>query len=200
MVVQWIKTNCPCSIQQNKLTGEEEQYFTVFNEDLEQARFNFRDVSEKALDIGSQVHEAIEKYFLTDTYPILDGQAEQAFHAFLGFKEVNDMIPIKIEEKVYSDCWAGTLDFYGYFNEKIYVIDFKSSKAIYLDSMGPQIAAYRSLKPEAVGSGILRLDKETGLPEFKDTTKRYDRDLAVFNAMVDLYFLRHPRIAKQAGK
>ena len=56
-------------------------------------------------------------------------------------------------------------------------------------------AEYKRLK--AVGCGILRLDKETGMPHFKDTSKTYKSDLNVFNKMEELYFARHPRIAKR---
>jgi hypothetical protein len=200
MVCLWIRENCRSNMRKNKMTGDEEFYYNVFEEDLQEAKTHFRDVSKTALDIGSQVHAAIEDYFLTGTVRKLKGQAMSAFNAFLEFKDKHKMIPDPdgIEQKVYSDYWAGTLDYKGLFDGKLYTIDFKSSKAIYMDSMGPQIAAYHSLT-NAECSGILRLDKETGLPEFKDTTKRHFQDLAIFNTMVDLYFLRHPRIAKAAG-
>jgi len=67
-----------------------------------------------------------------------------------------------------------------------------------MESMGPQIAAYAS-RVEHEGSGILRLDKETGLPEFKDTTKLEEKYLKIFNNMVALFFSKHPKIAKDAG-
>jgi hypothetical protein len=41
------------------------------------------------------------------------------------------------------------------------------------------------------------LNKETGMPTFKDTSKTYKKDLQVFNKMLELYFLKHPRIAKR---
>ena len=125
---------------------------------------------------------------------------------------------IEVEKTVYAYRWAGTLDFYGYFDDKLYVIDWKTSKprnkksgkGIYPESRY-QVAAYRSamerkvniekIEPlswhEPKGCGVLRLDKETGMPDWTDTSKRYEQDLRVFNAMVELYFLRHPIVAKR---
>jgi hypothetical protein len=120
---------------------------------------------------------------------------------------------------VYGNGWAGTLDFVGYLNGKLYVIDFKTNKGKVYKEAHYQVAAYRScvvlveqdrytdgsyarseteIRPE--GCGVLRLDKETGMPEWKDTSKTYLQDLEVFNNMVTLYFSKHPRIAKGAGR
>ncbi len=108
---------------------------------------------------------------------------------------------------MYGKNWAGTMDFYGYFNDKLYVIDWKSSKprnkktgkGIYPESRY-QVAAYRSTQEDVSGCGVLRLDKETGMPDWNDTSKSYEEDLAVFQAMVDLYFIKHPRVRKAFNK
>jgi len=198
--IEWIRENCTQAYRENTLTDTTETIYQVYEEDLNNARMNFRDISKTALDVGSEVHAAIEDYFLTGNIQELEGQAMVAFNSFLEFKDKHNMVPDPdgIEQKIYSDYWAGTLDYKGLFDGKLYTIDFKSSKAIYMDSMGPQIAAYHSLT-NAECSGILRLDKDTGLPEFKITTEYYERDLKIFNNMVALYFSRHPRIAKAAG-
>lgn len=172
---------------------------------LEKARFNFRKVSQKALDIGSEVHNAIEMHLQNKAFKITTPQGTQAYNAFLEWKKEVDLKPISLEQTVWGDRWAGTLDFYGYYKDKLYVIDWKTSKAFYPE-MRYQVAAYRYairyqefetfFKP-IEGCGILRLDKETGIPEFKDTSKTFEKDLKIFNRMVDLYFERHPRIAKQ---
>ena len=102
------------------------------------------------------------------------------FVAFLEWKDAVKLEPIALEETVYGNCWAGTLDLRCLLNGKSYVIDFKTSKAIYASDYGPQIAAYRStfnnyasldISDDVLGCGILRLDKETGLPEWKDFSK-----------------------------
>lgn len=65
MVVEWIKQNVP----QRMVDKEEGLFFAVFEDELNNARFNFRDVSKKALDIGSAVHEAIEYWLKTGKEP-----------------------------------------------------------------------------------------------------------------------------------
>ena len=196
-------------------------------EKLEKARFNFRKVSQKALDIGSEVHDQIEKYLkacmvgkslgetlsLVDAMENLSEESKNAFGAFLKWKDENNLKPISLEQTVWGERWAGTCDYLGYYKDKLYVIDWKTSKAFYPE-MRYQVAAYRwAINEKNAGSivggnrpypsqqiqgcGILRLDKETGMPEFKDTSKSYLDDLRVFNCMVELYFARHPRIRKR---
>ena len=227
MVVEWIRENG------NVVVAEEwssEKGFFILPDELNDARFAYKTVSKEALDVGTMVHNAIEDYLLHDAVGgELEGQAKTAFEAFLVWVDEVDLKPIELEKTVYGNGWAGTMDFLGYMNDKLYVIDYKTSKAFYPE-MRYQVAAYRSaveaeasqdaqnnvidgyggiscvaydnefdrLNPQ--GCGVLRLDKTTGIPEFKDTSKSYVRDLETYNAMVDLYFLRHPVIAKRAGK
>lgn len=197
-VVEWIKQNC--DIEQDWIDDDGYE-FIVYNVDsgeLKKARNNFRDVSQTALDVGGQVHNAIEQYLLTGKEPELEGeQAERGFVAFIDWADRNKMKTEECELKVYGAHWAGMLDWVGRLNGVRTVIDFKTSKAVYPEYRY-QIAAYRSCTG-AEASGILRLDKTTAQPEYKDYSKSYEKDLAVFGAMVNLYFLRHPRIAKAAG-
>ena len=192
-VVAWIQLNCA------KSRGNFPHY-KVNDEQLNQARFNFREVSDEALKVGSAVHAAIEDYLMTGKEPDTDhAQVVSGFLAFLEWMDEHKVKPIAIEETVYGNYFAGTLDLRCNLNGVPYVIDFKTSKAIYANDYGPQIAAYRSTFPDVEGCGILRLDKETGLPEWKDFSDRYEKDLKVFNKMVELYMLRHKIIANKAG-
>uniref|UniRef100_A0A6M3Y0C1 Putative PD-(D/E)XK nuclease superfamily protein n=1 Tax=viral metagenome TaxID=1070528 RepID=A0A6M3Y0C1_9ZZZZ len=209
MTVEWIRQN----------VGQEEMgIYPTTDEHLEKARTHFRDVSQEALDVGSEVHNAIEKYLKADHWTgkqaawiALKGQARSAFCAFQTWEKEHNLKPIALEQTVYGDCWAGTLDFIGYFDNKLYVIDWKSSAGFYPE-MRYQVAAYRwalgfvpvedcEVPHMALieGCGILRLDKKTGIPKFHDTSKSYERDIAVFKAMVKLYFSRHPVVARRAG-
>ena len=224
MVCQHIRDCCvhtKVSISVNIPGLPDKDYYEVTEQDLNDARFNFRKVSQEALDTGSEVHDWIETYLKSECYPDFDykfyydlkPEVHNAVSAFLGWAEDNNLKPISIEKTVYGNGWAGMLDFFGYLNGKLYVLDWKSSKVIYPE-MRYQIAAYRSETPRMkqidqsddkenwveTGCGILRLDKETGLPEFKDTSKTYEQDLNVFNKMVELYFARHPIIRKNAGR
>jgi len=50
MVVEWIRQNCG-----------EHGYYLMDDGDLDSAKSHFRDVSQEALDTGSEVHAAIER-------------------------------------------------------------------------------------------------------------------------------------------
>lgn len=194
--IKWIKENC-------KQPADDKFYVTP--DDLDKARFEFRNISKKACDIGSEIHNAIEKHLQGKDYALTTKRAERSFQAFLDWQKEVDLKPVKLEHTVWGDRWAGTLDFAGYYKGKLYVIDWKTSKAFYPE-MNYQVASYRYAfqnnfiltdLQEIEGCGILRLDKEFGMPYFKDTSKSYVQDLIVFNSMVDLFYARHPKIRKK---
>jgi len=222
-VVRWIRENCIIPPHGHYMNGDD---YCVSNEDLDQAEKAYEITGQTALDVGKEVHDWIEKYLSSKEYPHIEyefyyGQSSEQAHtavvAFCDWAEKHDLKPIALEQTVYSEsgCWAGTCDFLGYFDNRLYIIDWKSSKPPIRPEMRYQVAAYRwaeaqkiysTISPETeffwnvpVGCGVLRLDKETGLPEWKDTSKTYEKDLKVFHRMVDLYFERHPKIAKGAG-
>ena len=203
-LTNWAAAQACLWIKENTLTdfyGRDKEFYIVFPEDLEAAAKNYREVSQKALEIGSMTHAAIEEWLQTGKEPQNPlPEVTNAFLAFLEFFDAHKMKTLEIEFSVYGDYWGGTLDLYCEFNGKRYVIDFKTSKAHYPNEMGPQIAAYRSrVNGKVDGCGILRLDKITGYPDWKDYSKRYIRDLEHFHLMVQLYLHRHPRIARAAG-
>ena len=204
MCKEWIIENCGPTWKMDVDVTQPLYELTVA--DLDEMRFNFRKVSQKALDIGSEVHNAIEMHLQGKAFKLTTKEATNAYDAFLAWADDVDLKPISLEQTVWGNRWAGTLDFYGYYKDKLFVIDWKTSKAFYPE-MRYQVAAYRNAItyqkpmrdiPKLVqGCGILRLDKETGMPHFKDTSKTYKQDLKVFNCMVNLYFERHPLIRKQ---
>ena len=168
-------------------------------EALEDARMNYKNVSQEALDVGSEVHAAIESYLKTGKEPNIEHEQVLAgFVAFLEWFDEHQLFPLALEETVYGNYFGGMLDYHGMFDGKEYIIDWKTSKRHYPE-MRYQIAAYRSTIPTAVGSGVLRIDKDTGKPDWKDHSATYEHDLRVFNTMVELYYLTHPRLAKAAG-
>jgi len=235
--VDWIRENCTQPKRGFYASGYD---YLVPEDELDDMRFAYKTVSDKALDVGSEVHNAIEVFLkreiarkddgephwdITDPiYAKLSKQAMTAFNAFNAWQKEHNLKPIELEKTVYGSRWAGTLDFYGYFNDKLYVMDWKTSKpknkktgkGIYPE-MRYQVAAYRNARNNEIirewnchqkfrewvdeneikGCGVLRLDKETGMPDWDDTSKTYEQDLRVFNRMVDLYFERHPRVAKR---
>jgi len=196
MVVEWIREHC----KSNTYT-DTKPYYNLNDEQLDEARFNFREVSQQALDIGSAVHDAIEVWLKTDKEPtIVCEQTLAAFVAFIEFADEHKLKPIELEYRLWMKDWCGMLDFYGEFDGSLYVLDWKSSKGFYRD-MRIQVAGYRKAMEDCGflvhGHGVVRLDKETGYPEFKDYSKFYEQDWQEFEMCKELYLHRHPRIRKQ---
>ena len=202
---------CACDfilneIEENKYTGQEGPPgprlidANLLYPIIESARKEFRKVSAKALDIGSAVHEAIERYLKTGKEP--QAPSDQVLSAFLAFlewlEEWDTWETLYTEHTVYGidedwmvdHSYAGMADWFVILNGKRYVVDFKSSKGIYPE-MVYQIAAYRATDKSIEGCGILRLDKETGLPQWKDTSDTYEKDLEVFRILTQLYYATH---------
>ena len=150
--------------------------------------------SKEARDIGTYVHEAAEAIFraMLENSPIdipIDEDIERPVKALLTWIAENDVTPVLVEQKVWAiipglgkGC-AGRLDLVAYVNERLTTIDLKAAKGIYAD--GPlQVAAYDfgynsmveggllQAPGPTVASAILRLDKETGMPEYVE----YSRD------------------------
>jgi hypothetical protein len=109
----------------------------------------FRKKSGEAADIGTMVHDYLEKYLNAgingETLPEMpiNPHIRAAIKAFLGWTKENKVKFIAAERKVYSKKYkyAGTLDALGYVNGKLSIIDFKTSSGIY-DDMFVQTSAY----------------------------------------------------------
>jgi hypothetical protein len=127
-----------------------------------------------------------------------------AFASYLEWHNQYLPEPIQTEDRVVTDRYAGTCDFYGTLlvkgERKKYVIDWKTSN--YLDKgYNYQIAAYRQCYPEAEGCGILRISKkEEGVWQWKDTSKTYEKDREVFNTLVSLWWMTHPNKSRDYDK
>lgn len=161
------------------------------------AKTEYKNVSEKALDIGSQVHDAIEKYIKEgkDLRGELKPEVENGFIAFLEWESQNVQEWIESEVRTVHPGlgYGGTLDaIYLHKNGKVKLLDFKTSKSFY-DTMYLQVAAYKISLEFTYGEyeiffsrdgnemtykynlpkisidecEIVRLDKLTGKPEVK---------------------------------
>lgn len=173
------------------------------------AKTNWREAREEAADIGKEIHDLIKTYIRHGRDPngVYRPEVENGFLAFLEWEQVNKIKWLESEKEVFDPGhgYAGTLDAKcrfgaGPFAGRVFVIDFKSSKAFY-DGYGEQVSAYRyadglTTSIPSNGCGILRLDKETGLPEFKDFSEGYDQKLASFLKLVEFYYLQKNRKLK----
>ncbi len=152
-------------------------------------------------------------------------EVDNSFSAFRNWERENINKWLESEKKIYSKqyCYAGMMDALAEMKDgKIYLIDFKTSKGFY-DGYDEQISAYRyartnlrDVKVKFVhdkkdqifekvedftnvnidGMGILRLDKLTGMPEWKDYSDKYDRALKAFLTLTDYYYLSKNRRLK----
>lgn len=70
---------------------------------IEDARKNFRKVSQKAMNIGSAVHTAIENYLRTGIEPKIENdQILAGFIAFLEFQDQHNLKPLDLEVTIYG--------------------------------------------------------------------------------------------------
>ena len=129
---------------------------------------------------GTYVHNAIENYIQNGT--ILDvselkydhrAAVNNAWMAFLSWWEIMTKAGVEIimqEQPLISKYYGGTLDIVIKVNNKKYLLDFKTSKYIYLKHF-LQLSAYRKMLrdicgEEVDGVGIIRLSKEE--PSFEE--------------------------------
>jgi hypothetical protein len=98
------------------------------NELMKYAKATAKRDYEKAGDIGTRVHAAIEAYFKNEVI-VIDKETDKPYNAFIEWVNKNNVICLLSEHTVYSKVgYAGTLDFIGMINGKKYLVDFKSSK------------------------------------------------------------------------
>ena len=191
-----------------------------------EAKKNYRDVSNTALDIGSQVHHAVEQYVKRgdDLRGSLKPEVENGFLAFLDWEEKNVSKWIESEIRTVNEIYgyAGTYDAI-YENKQgvIILLDFKTSKAIYPEYW-MQVAAYKKARESLFGEyeiyfereeciierfdlheinidkcAILRLDKETGIGEYKEREKKnIETYFRAFVSLVDFYYKHKKRRLK----
>ncbi|MBI4160314.1 MAG: hypothetical protein HY506_00205 [Candidatus Yanofskybacteria bacterium] len=121
-------------------------------------------VKNKSAEEGTLLHETVEAILKGEESPIPDSVAP-AVTAFLDFKNQNEIIPQKIEERIVSKKhhYAGTMDCLAELNGELGVLDIKTSMAIYRD-YGIQTSAYvEALKEDPsmppLKRWILRLDQ-----------------------------------------
>ncbi len=129
----------------------------------------------EAGNIGTRVHDAIEKWIAWRLYeqvggtmpdkavPELEGPARVSFDRFLEWTLATDFMPIACELSVCSptDKWGGTLDVLAYVDGEPAILDWKSGGSLYLEDY-MQISGYRhgynEFEPARV-KGVDRVDR-----------------------------------------
>lgn len=163
---------------------------------ITEAKKAYRSKSRKAMDIGTLVHELIEKHCHTGIAPDLKDEPDEvqtAFNAWLKWVDENDFEPIMQEVQVHDPIvgYAGRFDAIAKVNGVVTILDFKTSSNIfdeYLYQLGAYWAAANDEEAPIHQGGILRLDKETGMPEWKTyTLEELDHAAGVFEHLCFAY-------------
>lgn len=187
---------------------------------IEDARKESIEIAQEASDIGEEVHKLISTEWVqrkrndmdhgTNTTrdplpPWVDERIVRAYGAFLDWAEKVDLAPVESELIVYDKKmrYAGTLDLVAFINtptgRKLYIIDIKTSNYFYNIPNGCQLGAYhkaygRRSYGKIDGIGVIRLDKATGKPHWKDYTEDLEKYKATFKMFREIY-----RIWKEKG-
>jgi hypothetical protein len=160
------------------------------DDDLEslvsKARKEWRNVKDKAADIGSEIHSWVSSWIKGDKLDVPnDEMIANGITAFLKWQKEHKAKWLESEAMVYSKKYhyAGILDAVAVIDGKTYLVDFKSSKGIYpemlLQVSGYEIA-YNEMKGRRVIDGriIIKLGKLDGSFEVRECEEAWDAFLS----------------------
>ncbi len=133
---------------------------------------DYRETRDKAGDIGTLVHAAIEAYIGGTPLPVLDEVSERAYQAFLRWEGQNKILFIEQEIQLVSEEYeyGGTLDAVGIADGEHILLDWKTAKGLYKNHV-LQLAAYAQLWNENYPeepierAWLLRFSKTDGVCE-----------------------------------
>jgi hypothetical protein len=137
--------------------------------DIEEASKIHRQTKEKAADIGTQIHEWINKWIIGEKPEIPnEDNVKNGIMAFLQFQKDQKVKWVESEKIIYSKKYnfAGILDAIGVIDKSLVLFDFKSSNGIYpeyaLQTAAYQIAYEETTKNKINYRVIVRFGKENG--------------------------------------
>lgn len=142
---------------------------------IEEAKKEYRRLTAEAADIGTEIHKWAEDWIAGKKPEIPDNEkVANGITAFLKFNKDNKIKWIESERLVYSKKhkYCGKLDAIGIMNDRLTLIDFKSSNGIY-DEMYLQVAGYQIAYEEETNKKIerkiiARFGKEDGEFEIRE--------------------------------
>ena len=155
----------------------------------------------KAGEIGSQVHAMIEwnlkARLLKDVGPApeIGPKAQHAYASWVEWSDKNKLKPLYVEETVYSEThqYAGTMDLLAEIDGEPVLLDWKTGKKIYDESLLQNIAYRKAVEEMGFGKPtkgiIVRLPKIEGDPEFevREVTENPKELFSVFLSAYDLW-------------
>jgi len=159
-------------------------------------RMKVDDVLETSAHIGTMVHHLIQCELMNmytikiygSTYCKL--AITQMYSNYLIWRTTHyDMKPIFMEKSFSNKTFGGTADFYGLVNGKLTIVDFKTSKKIYM-SMFIQLAGYIILLERAgheIEQVMILLVNEKGVEEKIIAREDMEEYVGIFKILVLLY-------------
>jgi len=146
---------------------------------IEKAKTEYRWVSKKAMDIGKEIHELVEKWIKGEKVPLpKDPKVLNGYTAFLKYQKEHKSKWLLSERLVYSRKHkvSGTMDALELIEaeKSLYPTDFKSSKGIY-DEMNFQVGGYQMMLEEEIQYLLTLPFKEIKDPKDKIIVKAYKK-------------------------
>lgn len=155
-------------------------------------------VSQQAKDAGTETHDAVEASLLGQKVPKLKGEPKKAYAAFQEWRKAHNIEEVIATETVifHPEHWyAGKMDMLVKKDGGLWLIDLKTSKSFYDMEMAMQLSAYKAALERMTGlkidgTGIIRLDKETGWPYWRNYTSCMDFSFEMFTCLAKFENLR----------
>jgi hypothetical protein len=204
-LISWASNCAVDHIAENIKTIQNPSGPHVVDHVLRDARQAFRHAGDKAKGIGTMVHDAIEQYVKggKDAIGEVPTEVENSLLAFYDWEAKNHVVWEESELTLFNtkDGYCGTCDAVATVNGVRYLVDFKTSKAVY-DEYRLQLAAYREaynlMFPDKYLEhvAVLRLDKATGEPEWRDLDSNLLHNLRTFKVLTTLYYVQKKRRLK----
>lgn len=123
---------------------------------VRESKVAHRNRKDAAADMGTYVHDWIEKYVTGDQpTPPQNAQLAKAVRAFVKWYESTSIEPLASEQKLCSPTLklAGTVDFIGKIDGKLTIVDWKTGSGIYPE-MFLQMGAYVLMYEEEFGEKV----------------------------------------------
>lgn len=153
-------------------------------------------ISEQAKHDGSMVHQAINNFFVYKKYFIPENkEQDNSMVAFMKWFLDYKPIIIQTEKTLWGADFAGTCDLIAEINGVLTLVDFKTSKNLYVKDRY-QIAAYRSCVPDVKAGMLVRLPKDGKKYQVKEC-KEYEQNLKCFTLIKDFYWASKPKLRKE---
>lgn len=178
---------------------------------IDKARVAHDDYRKYTARIGTEAHRAIESYIKSETKDVAEcsQEVQGVFNSFLDWCDSYKPVWVASEKEVWSEKLgvAGVLDALLVVNDELWLMDFKTSKAIHAKDYALQLSGY-SLCYKEMGEpfgpikkyAILHLDWRENLVNLVDVTKKIPVSERSYRLLADFYYsfakrrLNNPRV------